>query len=151
MNNRLCLIFQVYSLQCVKSWMADPHHVHYDAAKASIKHVYNMEPDLTREGGSIPITLTLQVTNSEFCKYSLSYFKICTIRLSVKSRKEFSAILCFFILTVFNRRARIISNIVNLSFRIKIKFQKTLVNMLVILCFDSISKISQYFLWDGCL
>lgn len=52
--------FKVYGLQCVKSWMADPYHPHYDSAKAAIKHVYNMEPDLTREGGSIPITLTLQ-------------------------------------------------------------------------------------------
>ena len=26
------------------------------------KMVYGVEPDLTREGGSIPVTLTLQVT-----------------------------------------------------------------------------------------
>lgn len=25
-----------------------------------MKHVFNVEPDMTREGGSIPVTLTLQ-------------------------------------------------------------------------------------------
>lgn len=42
--------------------MADPAHPHYEATKKAIKHAYNMEPDLTREGGSIPVTLTFQVS-----------------------------------------------------------------------------------------
>lgn len=43
-----------------KPWTEDPNHAHYGAAKKAIKHVFNVEPDLIREGGSIPITLTLQ-------------------------------------------------------------------------------------------
>ncbi|XP_050301476.1 cytosolic non-specific dipeptidase-like [Anthonomus grandis grandis] len=41
-------------------WTEDPSHNHYQAAIKATKYVYNVEPDLTREGGSIPITLTLQ-------------------------------------------------------------------------------------------
>ncbi|KAG5887433.1 hypothetical protein JTB14_024632 [Gonioctena quinquepunctata] len=41
-------------------WTEDPNHPHYTAAINATKHVYKMEPDLTREGGSIPITITFQ-------------------------------------------------------------------------------------------
>lgn len=41
-------------------WTADPNHEHYQAAIKATKHVYKVDPDLTREGGSIPVTLTLQ-------------------------------------------------------------------------------------------
>lgn len=41
-------------------WMEDPSHPHYAAAKKATKHVYKVDPDMTCEGGSIPITLTLQ-------------------------------------------------------------------------------------------
>ncbi|XP_046997120.1 cytosolic non-specific dipeptidase [Schistocerca americana] len=41
-------------------WLSDPNHPHYLAARAATKHVYGVDPDLTREGGSIPVTLTLQ-------------------------------------------------------------------------------------------
>lgn len=40
--------------------MADPKHPHYEAAKRATKHVYKVDPDMTCEGGSIPVTLTLQ-------------------------------------------------------------------------------------------
>ncbi|XP_017469265.1 PREDICTED: cytosolic non-specific dipeptidase isoform X1 [Rhagoletis zephyria] len=43
-----------------KPWTEDPNHPHYEAAKRAIKHVFKTDPDMTREGGSIPITLTLQ-------------------------------------------------------------------------------------------
>ncbi|XP_046809913.1 cytosolic non-specific dipeptidase-like isoform X3 [Lucilia cuprina] len=43
-----------------KPWSGDPNHAHYEAAKRAIKHVFHVEPDMTREGCSIPITLTLQ-------------------------------------------------------------------------------------------
>ena len=43
-----------------KPWTEDPNHPHYEAAKKAIKYVFNVEPDMTREGGSIPVTLTLQ-------------------------------------------------------------------------------------------
>ncbi|XP_067001186.1 cytosolic non-specific dipeptidase [Anabrus simplex] len=42
------------------SWTEDPSHPHYMAARKATKHVYKVDPDLTREGGSIPVTLTLQ-------------------------------------------------------------------------------------------
>ncbi|CAG9770388.1 unnamed protein product [Ceutorhynchus assimilis] len=41
-------------------WTENPSHPHYSAAIKATKHVYNIDPDLTREGGSIPVTLTLQ-------------------------------------------------------------------------------------------
>lgn len=41
--------------------MSDPNHVNFEAAKKATKYVYQVDPDLTREGGSIPVTLTLQV------------------------------------------------------------------------------------------
>lgn len=41
-------------------WTEDPTHPHYTAGLKATKHVYNVEPDFTREGGSIPVTLTLQ-------------------------------------------------------------------------------------------
>jgi nonspecific dipeptidase len=38
-----------------KAWLSDPHHPNYDAGARAIQKVYGMAPDLTREGGSIPI------------------------------------------------------------------------------------------------
>ncbi|XP_026472311.1 cytosolic non-specific dipeptidase [Ctenocephalides felis] len=43
-----------------KPWTEDPSHPHYQAGAKATKHVYKVEPDMTREGGSIPVTLTLQ-------------------------------------------------------------------------------------------
>jgi len=42
------------------TWLSDPNHPHYEAASRATEHVYKTKPDLTREGGSIPITLVLQ-------------------------------------------------------------------------------------------
>jgi Cys-Gly metallodipeptidase DUG1 len=39
-------------------WYADPNHWNYVAAANATKKVYGVEPDLTREGGSIPVALT---------------------------------------------------------------------------------------------
>lgn len=44
-----------------KAWVTDPKNSNYEAAIRATKRVYNTEPDMTREGGSIPITLTFQV------------------------------------------------------------------------------------------
>jgi Cys-Gly metallodipeptidase DUG1 len=41
-----------------KPWVADQNHWSYEAAKRATRTVYGKEPDLTREGGSIPVTLT---------------------------------------------------------------------------------------------
>lgn len=43
-----------------KAWVSDFNHPHYQAAKRAVSRVFNVEPDFTREGGSIPITLTFQ-------------------------------------------------------------------------------------------
>lgn len=43
-----------------KPWTENPNHPHYQAAARATKHVYKVEPDMTREGGSIPVTLTFQ-------------------------------------------------------------------------------------------
>ncbi|OCB89196.1 CNDP dipeptidase [Sanghuangporus baumii] len=48
----------VESLHGGKPWVADPNHWNYVAASRATQAIYNLEPDLTREGGSIPVTLT---------------------------------------------------------------------------------------------
>lgn len=41
-------------------WVADVKDPNFQAGRQAIKEVFNVEPDFTREGGSIPITLTFQ-------------------------------------------------------------------------------------------
>jgi nonspecific dipeptidase len=43
-----------------RCWLSDPQNANYVAGSKATKMVYGVEPDLTREGGSIPVTLTLQ-------------------------------------------------------------------------------------------
>ncbi len=43
-----------------RCWVSDPDHPNYVAGRRATKKVYGVEPDLTREGGSIPVTLSLQ-------------------------------------------------------------------------------------------
>lgn len=43
-----------------KAWLSSTDHPNYQAAAKAIKSVYGVEPDFTREGGSIPIVLTFQ-------------------------------------------------------------------------------------------
>lgn len=43
-----------------RPWMADPKDPNFIAGRKAMKQVYGVEPDLTREGGSIPVTLTFQ-------------------------------------------------------------------------------------------
>eukprot|EP00794_Sanderia_malayensis_P018074 gene18074-19883_t len=43
-----------------KPWMSNPDHPHFVAGRKATKLVHNVEPDMTREGGSIPVTLTFQ-------------------------------------------------------------------------------------------
>ncbi|XP_050295841.1 cytosolic non-specific dipeptidase-like [Anthonomus grandis grandis] len=51
---------KVYMVHSGLPWTEDPFHPHYTAGAKATKHVYGVEPDLTREGGSIPVTLSLQ-------------------------------------------------------------------------------------------
>ncbi|XP_035672400.1 cytosolic non-specific dipeptidase-like isoform X2 [Branchiostoma floridae] len=41
-----------------KPWVSDFNHPHYIAGRKATKTVWGMEPDLTRDGCSIPVTLT---------------------------------------------------------------------------------------------
>ena len=41
-------------------WVASPKHWNYTAAGRAVEAVFGVKPDLTREGGSIPVTLTFE-------------------------------------------------------------------------------------------
>ena len=41
-------------------WLADPNNPQYVAARKATVTVHGIEPDFTREGGSIPITCKLE-------------------------------------------------------------------------------------------
>uniref|UniRef100_A0A5S6QXM0 M20_dimer domain-containing protein n=1 Tax=Trichuris muris TaxID=70415 RepID=A0A5S6QXM0_TRIMR len=43
-----------------RPWLSDFNNKNFVAGREAVKRVYGCEPDLTREGGSIPITLVLQ-------------------------------------------------------------------------------------------
>ncbi|KAJ9657961.1 hypothetical protein H2201_007968 [Coniosporium apollinis] len=43
-----------------KWWVASPSHWNFTAAGKAVEHVWGVKPDLTREGGSIPVTLTFE-------------------------------------------------------------------------------------------
>ncbi|XP_037533120.1 cytosolic non-specific dipeptidase [Nematolebias whitei] len=43
-----------------KPWLADTQHPLYEAGKAAVKKVFNIDPDLIREGGTIPVAKTFQ-------------------------------------------------------------------------------------------
>ncbi|XP_053719050.1 cytosolic non-specific dipeptidase [Synchiropus splendidus] len=51
---------KVYMGHGAKAWVSDFNHPHYLAGRKAMKTVFGVEPDLTREGGSIPVTLTFQ-------------------------------------------------------------------------------------------
>lgn len=41
-------------------WVASPKHWNFSAAGKAVERVFGVKPDLTREGGSIPVTLTFE-------------------------------------------------------------------------------------------
>ena len=43
-----------------KWWVASPKHWNFTAAAKAVKEVFGVEPDMTREGGSIPVTITFE-------------------------------------------------------------------------------------------
>ncbi|CAG2116081.1 unnamed protein product, partial [Medioppia subpectinata] len=43
-----------------KPWLADPNDPNFSAGRKATKTVFGVDPDLCRDGGSIPITLTFQ-------------------------------------------------------------------------------------------
>jgi len=51
---------KVYAQHCGNWWVASPKHWNFEAAAKATERVWGVKPDFTREGGSIPITLTFQ-------------------------------------------------------------------------------------------
>jgi len=51
---------RVYLQHAGKWWVASPKHWNFTAAGKAVEHVWGVKPDLTREGGSIPVTLTFE-------------------------------------------------------------------------------------------
>ncbi|KAI1136150.1 cytosolic non-specific dipeptidase [Hypoxylon sp. FL0543] len=51
---------KVYPQHTGKWWVASPHHWNFRAAGKAVERVWGVEPDFTREGGSIPVTLTFE-------------------------------------------------------------------------------------------
>ncbi|KXN72265.1 CNDP dipeptidase [Conidiobolus coronatus NRRL 28638] len=50
----------VFCQHAGKSWVSSFNHWNFQAAIKAVKQVFQVEPDLTREGGSIPVTLTFE-------------------------------------------------------------------------------------------
>ena len=48
-----------------KAWKSDINHPNYVAGRRAVHRVFGVEPDLTREGGSIPITLKFEEATGE--------------------------------------------------------------------------------------
>jgi Cys-Gly metallodipeptidase DUG1 len=51
---------KVYAQHTGKWWVASPKHWNFSAAAKAVERVWGVEPDYTREGGSIPVTLTFE-------------------------------------------------------------------------------------------
>jgi Cys-Gly metallodipeptidase DUG1 len=51
---------KVDCLHAGKWWVASPKHWNFTAAGKAVEHVWGVKPDLTREGGSIPVTITFE-------------------------------------------------------------------------------------------
>ncbi|CAN8105884.1 unnamed protein product [Discula destructiva] len=51
---------KVYPQHTGKWWVASPKHWNFSAAAKAVERVWGVAPDFTREGGSIPVTLTFE-------------------------------------------------------------------------------------------
>ena len=51
---------KVEMLHAGKPWYSNPDHWNFRAAAAATKSVHGVDPDLTREGGSLPVTITFE-------------------------------------------------------------------------------------------
>ncbi|KAK0708929.1 hypothetical protein B0T21DRAFT_377236 [Apiosordaria backusii] len=51
---------KVYPQHCGNWWVASPKHWNFAAAAKATERVWGVQPDFTREGGSIPVTLTFE-------------------------------------------------------------------------------------------
>lgn len=53
-------VLDVQLIHAGKWWVGDPNNWNFEAAKKATKRVWGVEPDMTREGGSIPIALSFE-------------------------------------------------------------------------------------------
>ncbi|KAK0721059.1 hypothetical protein B0H67DRAFT_600348 [Lasiosphaeris hirsuta] len=51
---------KVYAQHTGKWWVASPNHWNFSAAAKATERVWGVKPDFTREGGSIPVTITFE-------------------------------------------------------------------------------------------
>jgi Cys-Gly metallodipeptidase DUG1 len=51
---------KVYEQHSGMWWVASPKHWNFEAAAKAVERVWGVRPDFTREGGSIPVTLTFE-------------------------------------------------------------------------------------------
>ncbi|KAI1270743.1 cytosolic non-specific dipeptidase [Xylariaceae sp. FL1019] len=51
---------KIYPQHSGKWWVASPNHWNFRAASKATERVWGVQPDFTREGGSIPVTLTFE-------------------------------------------------------------------------------------------
>ncbi|KAL6908920.1 glutamate carboxypeptidase [Trichoderma evansii] len=51
---------KVWAQHTGKWWVASPKHWNFSAAAKAVERVWGVAPDFTREGGSIPVTLTFE-------------------------------------------------------------------------------------------
>ncbi|KAI1332690.1 glutamate carboxypeptidase [Xylariaceae sp. FL0255] len=51
---------KVYAQHSGKWWVASPNHWNFRAASKATERVWGVKPDMTREGGSIPVTITFE-------------------------------------------------------------------------------------------
>lgn len=59
-------MLQAYLQHSGMHWLSDPNHPHIQAGRRAVRQTFGVDPDMTRDGCSIPITLIMQV-----CKYIL--------------------------------------------------------------------------------
>ncbi|XP_075229687.1 cytosolic non-specific dipeptidase-like [Lycorma delicatula] len=57
--------YKAYLVNCGKPWISSIHNENYKAAWRATKHAYDVEPDMIRDGRSIPVTALLQELTSK--------------------------------------------------------------------------------------
>ena len=68
MRHVMWCVLQAFMNHSGIHWLSDPNHPHIEAGRRAIRHTFGMDPDMTRDGCSIPITLIMQVC--PLCMYS---------------------------------------------------------------------------------
>ena len=69
--------FKVHVMSGGKPWVGNFRDDNFKAGVAAMQRVFGAEPDFTREGGSIPVTLTFQV-NLHLIQYIVTLFQELT-------------------------------------------------------------------------